>query len=39
MIVAAKDDQARGWYEGNEFERLPDSPLASWLPTAAVERL
>ena len=39
MIVDAKDEQARGWYERYEFERLPDSPLTLWLPTAAIEKL
>jgi len=39
VIVDAKDAQARGWYERYEFERLPDSPLTLWLPTAAIERL
>lgn len=39
VIVDAKDAKARGWYERYEFERLPDSPLTLWLPTAAIERL
>lgn len=39
VIVDAKDAQARGWYERYEFERLPDSPLTLWLPTAAIENL
>ena len=39
VIVDAKDDHARGWYERYEFERLPDSPLTLWLPTAAITRL
>lgn len=39
MIVDAKDERARGWYERYEFERLPDSPLTLWLPAAAIERL
>jgi len=39
VIVDAKDEQARGWYERYEFERLPDSPLTLWLPTAAIEKL
>lgn len=39
VIVDAKDEQARGWYERYEFERLPDSPLALWLPTSAIEKL
>ncbi len=39
VIVDAKDEQARGWYERYEFERLPDAPFALWLPTAAISRL
>ena len=39
VIVEAKDERARGWYERYEFERLPDLPLTLWLPTAAIERL
>ncbi len=39
VIVDAKDDHARGWYERYEFERLPDSPLTLWLPTTAISRL
>jgi predicted N-acetyltransferase YhbS len=39
VIVDAKDEQARGWYERFEFERLPDSPLTLWLPTAAIAHL
>ena len=39
VIVDAKDEQARGWYERYEFARLPDSPLTLWLPTAAIEKL
>jgi ribosomal protein S18 acetylase RimI-like enzyme len=39
VIVDAKDEKARGWYERYEFERLPDAPLTLWLPTAAIEKL
>lgn len=39
VIVEAKDEHARGWYERYEFERLPDSPLTLWLPIVAIERL
>lgn len=39
VIVDAKDERARDWYERYEFEQLPDSPLTLWLPTAAIERL
>lgn len=38
VIVDAKDERARGWYERYEFERLPDAPLTLWLPTAAIPR-
>jgi GNAT superfamily N-acetyltransferase len=38
VIVDAKDERARGWYERYEFERLPDSPLTLWLPTTAIPR-
>lgn len=39
VIVDAKDEKARGWYERYEFERLPDFPLTLWLPTTAIEKL
>lgn len=39
VIVDAKDEAARGWYERFEFERLPDSPLTLWLPTGVIARL
>jgi GNAT superfamily N-acetyltransferase len=39
VIVDAKHEQARSWYERYEFERLPDSPLTLWLPLGAIERL
>ncbi|MCF8197470.1 MAG: GNAT family N-acetyltransferase [Sulfuritalea sp.] len=39
VIVDAKDDHTRGWYQRYEFERLPDSPLTLWLPTTAIARL
>lgn len=39
VIVDAKDEHARGWYERYEFERLPDLPLTLWLPTTALVRL
>jgi hypothetical protein len=39
VVVDAKDEKARGWYERYEFERLPDSPLILWLPMAAIGRL
>ena len=39
VIVDAKTEKARGWYGRYEFERLPDSPLTLWLPTAAIEKL
>lgn len=39
VVVDAKDERSRGWYERYEFERLPDAPLCLWLPTSALERL
>ena len=39
VIVDARNEGARGWYERYEFERLPDSPLMLWLPTAAISWL
>ncbi len=39
VIVDAKDEQARGWYERYEFERLPDASFTLWLPTVAIFRL
>ncbi len=39
VIVDAKDERARGWYERFEFERLPDSPLTLWLSTSTIARL
>jgi len=39
VVVDAKDEKARGWYERYEFERLPESPLTLWLPTAAISKL
>ena len=39
VILDAGDEQARGWYERYEFERLPDSPLTLWLPAIAIEHL
>lgn len=38
VIVDAKDERARGWYERYEFERLPDSPLTLGLPSAAIPK-
>lgn len=39
VIVDAKDEPARAWYERYEFERLPDAPQSLWLPTAAILKL
>lgn len=39
VIVDAKDEHARRWYERYEFERFPDLPLTLWLPAAAIARL
>lgn len=39
VVVDAKHERARRYYERFEFERFPDSPLTLWLPTAAIVRL
>lgn len=39
VVVDAKDEHARGWYERYEFERLPDSPLTLWIPTSSIRKL
>lgn len=39
VIVDAKHQKARTWYERYEFERFPDSPMTLWLPTPAISNL
>ena len=39
VVVDAKDEHARKWYERYEFERFADLPLTLWLPAAAIARL
>ena len=39
VIVDAKHEKAKAYYQRFEFEPLPDSPLTLWLPTAAVAAL
>lgn len=39
VVVDAKHEQARNYYERFEFEGFPDSPLTLWLPTAAIAKL
>jgi len=39
VIVDAKHEQAKAYYQRFEFEALPDSPLTLWLPTAAIAAL
>ena len=39
VVVDAKHERARWYYERFEFERFPDSPLTLWLPTASIARL
>ena len=39
VVVDAKHERARRYYERFEFERFPDSPLTLWLPMAAIARL
>lgn len=36
VVVDAKDERARGWYERYEFERFPNAPLTLWLPMAVL---
>ena len=39
VVVDAKHEHARRYYERFEFERFPDAPLTLWLPTAAIAKL
>lgn len=39
VVVDAKHEEARRYYERFEFERFPESPLTLWLPTAAIAKL
>ena len=39
VIVDAKHERARQWYERYEFERFPDVPLTLWLPIAVIKQL
>lgn len=39
VVVDAKHERARAYYERYEFERFPDLPLTLWLPTAAIAKL
>jgi len=39
IIVDAKHEQAKAYYQRFEFESLPDSPLTLWLPTTAIAKL
>lgn len=39
VIVDAKNEQSRAYYERYEFEHFPDSPLTLWLPVAAIAKL
>lgn len=39
VLIDAKDEQARRWYQRYEFAALPDQPLTLWLPAAAIRRL
>jgi ribosomal protein S18 acetylase RimI-like enzyme len=39
VIVDAKHERARQWYERYEFERFPDAPLTLWLPIAVIKQL
>ena len=39
IIVDAKHEKAKAYYQRFEFESLPDSPLTLWLPTTAIAKL
>jgi GNAT superfamily N-acetyltransferase len=39
IIVDAKHEKAKAYYQRFEFETLPDSPLTLWLPTTAIAGL
>jgi GNAT superfamily N-acetyltransferase len=39
VIVDAKHEKAKAYYQRFEFESLPDAPLTLWLPTTAIARL
>lgn len=39
VLVDAKDERAKLFYERYEFDSLPDHPLTLWLPMKSVKRL
>lgn len=39
IIIDAKHERARQWYERYEFERFPDAPLTLWLPIVVIKQL
>ena len=39
VLVDAKHERARAFYERYEFETLPDQPLTLWLPVSAIRKL
>ena len=39
VIVDAKHEKAKAYYQRFEFESLPDSPLTLWLPITAIAKL
>jgi GNAT superfamily N-acetyltransferase len=39
IIVDAKHEKAKAYYQRFEFESLPDSPLTLWLPTTVIAKL
>lgn len=39
VVLDAKHERAKRFYQRYEFEPLPDQPLTLWLPMAAVHRL
>jgi len=39
VVVDAKNEEAKKWYERFEFEHFPDSPLALWIPLSALQAI
>lgn len=39
VVVDAKDDRARRFYQHFDFEVFPESPLTLWLPITAIAKL
>ncbi len=39
VVLDAKHEQARAYYQRFEFEEFPDAPLTLWLPVNAMQKL